>query len=259
MSPHEPRDGADDLTRRKWILTLGQVAALAGVSGMVPELATTLAHSEEQQSTALPPGLYYPSQEHLSSALAGDLHAIPPGSETEYIRPNSQPFRPQFFSDGELKVITRIIRNLLGRVDAGALDQAVEWFDLYLHSAAAVRDAALNLDPLHRALAVAYSGESAVRELETAAPDRAVRSGLAALERLSREQYGHEFLSLDESQATELVAKISAEESGSPLRILYELTRSESIRGYYTSAEGLKELDYKGNWYYAQCPGCARP
>jgi gluconate 2-dehydrogenase subunit 3-like protein len=184
---------------------------------------------------------------------------IPAGSETEYVRSSSTPFRPQFCSDYELKIITRMMENLLGHVDASALAQAVQWFDLYLHSVAAVRDAALKLDPLHRALAIAYSGESAVRELETAALDRAVRSGLAALERLSREQYGHEFLSLDESQATKLIVKVSTEESGSPVRILYELTRSESIRGYYTSAEGLKELDYKGNWYYPQCPGCARP
>jgi hypothetical protein len=33
-------------------------------------------------------------------------------------------------------------------------------------------------------------------------------------------------------------------------------TRTEAVRGYYTSVEGFKELDYKGNWYYAVCPGC---
>jgi hypothetical protein len=225
---------------------------------MVPELAAALASPKEQQSPAFPPGLFYPSQEHLSNAFgdAGRMHRIPPGSETEYLRPSPGPFRPQFLSDEELKVTTRVMGILLGNVDARALIEAVGWLDLYLHSAAAVREAALNLDPLHRALAIAFDGETVVRELETAGPDRAVRSGIAALERLSLEQCGHGFLSIDESQARKLVSRISTEKSDSPLRRFYEVTRTEAVRGYYTSAEGLQELDYKGNRYYAVCPGC---
>jgi hypothetical protein len=42
------------------------------------------------------------------------------------------------------------------------------------------------------------------------------------------------------------------------LRKFFETTRTEIARGYYTSAQGLKELDYKGNWYYAACPGCEK-
>ena len=257
MNPQKPR-GEIDLTRRNWILMLGGVTALAGASGMAPELAIALAASEEQQNAGLPPGLFYPSQEHLSHAFddVGGMHIIPPGSETEYVRRSSGPFHPQFFSDVELKVITRIIEILLGHVDADALKQTVAWLDLYLHSVAAVREAALNLDPLHRALAVAYQGETAVRELETAAPDRAVRYGIADLQRLSIEQYGHGFLSIDESQAKNLVSSMSTEKSDSTLQRFYEATKTETVRGYYTSAEGLKELDYKGNRYYVKCPGC---
>lgn len=45
--------------------------------------------------------------------------------------------------------------------------------------------------------------------------------------------------------------------SESDLRKLYDLARTEAIRGYYTTAEGLKELDYRGNAYYGDSPGCA--
>lgn len=256
MNEFKPTEVNDELTRRQWLLVLGRLAALAGFSGVVPELAAALPGAEGQQP--LPPGLYYPSQDHLSHALGdlGSMHAIPPGSETEYVQPSSMPFPPQFFSEEEFKVVSRFIEILLGNVDAGALAQAAQWLDLYVYSAAGVREAALKLDPLHRALAVAYYGEAPVRELENADPQSVVRSGLAALEQLSREQYGRGFLALDDSQQTKLIKGISTEKPVSALRNFFDVVRTEAARGYYTSAEGLKELDYKGNWYYAACPGC---
>src|SRR5438270_655404 len=36
----------------------------------------------------------------------------------------------------------------------------------------------------------------------------------------------------------------------------FELMKREAIRGFYTSRAGLKELDYRGNAYYARSPGC---
>jgi Gluconate 2-dehydrogenase subunit 3 len=247
-----------DLTRREWLLKLSQLLGIAGVSGVVPELAPALPDAAGQETRALPPGLYYPSQEHLSHALGdlGSWHSIPPGSETDYLKPSSSPFRPQFFSDEELPVVTRFAEILLGKVDSEALAQSVQWLDSYLYSQVGVRQAALNLDPLHRALAVAYYGESAVRELETGDPQTVVRSGIAALEQLSLEQYGQEFLRIDPSQQSKIITTISAAQPDSSLRGFFEATRAEIVRGYYTSAEGLKELDYKGNWYYAACPGC---
>ena len=256
MSEFKPTEGSNEVTRREWLMILGRVAGIAGFSGVAPELVamTTGGHS----STALPPGLYYASQEHLSEAFGelGRMHAIPPGSETEYAGPSTAPFRPQFFSDTEFRVIRRIIEILLGAVDAGALSQSAEWLDLYLYSAAHVREAALKLDPLHRALAAAYYGEEPVRELETADPQNSVRTGLHALQQLSVEQYAKPFLALDESQQANLVGAISTAGPESPLHKFYEITRTEAARGYYTSAAGLKELDYKGNWYYLACPGC---
>lgn len=257
MSEFKPTEVSNDVTRRQWLMILGRVAGIAGFSGVAPELVA-MAAMGGQSSTALPPGLYYASEEHLSQALVnpGQMHTIPLGSETEYARPSTVPFQPKFFSDEEFRVVRRIIEILLGAVDAGALSQSAQWLDLYLYSAAHVREAALKLDPLHRALAAAYYGEEPVRELETADPQNSMRSGLQALQQLSIEQYSKPFLALDESQQANLVSAISTARPESPLHKFYEVTRTEAARGYYTSAEGLKELDYKGNWYYRACPGC---
>ncbi len=240
------------------MLILGRLATIAGFSGIVPEIAAALPGVEGPGNRALPPGLYYPSQDHLSHALGdlGTVRTIPAGTQTEYVRLSSRPFRPQFFSDEELKMVTRIIELLLGKVGPGALSEGVQWLDLYLYSAAGVREAALRLDPLHRALAVAYYGESAVRELETADPQGLVRSGLAALQGLSIEQFGQGFLAVSESQQIMLLTKISSSNPEIPMRKFFEIVRTEAVRGYYTSADGLKDLEYKGNWYYANCPAC---
>lgn len=258
MSERKPPDTNDELTRREWLLILGKIAAVSGFSGVVPELAAALPGAEGQQTTALPPGLYYPSQEHLSHALGdlGSIHTIPAGTGTDYVKQGSSSFYPQFFSDEEFKIVTRAVEILLGKVDSGALLQTVQWLDLYLHSAAGVREAALNLDPLHRALAIAYYGQTAVRELETADPQAVIRSGIATLQQLSVEQYGQKFLAATASQQFELVSAISRAQPESLLGKFFGTTRTEAVRGYYTSVEGFKELDYKGNWYYGVCPGC---
>ena len=257
MNDLHSTENGDELTRRQWLLILGG-ATLAGFSGAVPESATALFGTEGHQAARLPPGLYYPSNEHLFHALRGlgNMHAIAPGSETEYVESNSSAFRQQFLSDEELKLSTRLFEILLGKVDASALSRAVQWLDLYLYSAGGVRQAAQTLDPLHRALAVAYNGETAIRELETADPEEVVRSGLREVQQHSIERFGREFLTLDEEQQVKLIATIGAGTPDSPLRKLFEAMRTEAIRGYYTTAGGLKELDYRGNWYYAECPRC---
>jgi hypothetical protein len=252
----------DDLTRRQWLLRLGEMVVLAGVSGLVPESASALLgagqDAEPTAATALPPGLYDPSQEHLVHALssAGKKWSPPLGSETDYIQPSSLPFQPQFFSPEEFRVVTRFVAILLGNVDATALSQSAQWFDGWLHSAAGVRAAAEHLDPMHRLLAVACNGEASVRELETADPQSVARAGLAALHELSVEAHGREFLQLTDAQQTDLLTSAGTAQPGNPLRKFFEITRTEAIRGYYTTAAGLEELDYKGNAYYTGSPDC---
>src|SRR5213079_1071711 len=90
----------DELSRRQWLLRLGEMVVLAGVSGLVPESASALLGSSqdaEPTAAALPPGLYDPSQEHLVHALSsgGKKWSPPQGSETDYVQPSSLPYQPQ--------------------------------------------------------------------------------------------------------------------------------------------------------------------
>jgi len=252
-------DSADDLTRRQWILQLGEFVALAGVSGLVPEMGASLAEqAEETRAVALPPGLYRPSQDHLTHALSsgGKSWTPPKESETEYAPPSSVPYRPQYFSREDFRIVVRLIEVLLGNVTPSASSQAAEWFDLWLFSAPAVRVVAQQLDPMHRALASTFYGESAVRELETAQPDAVASVGIRALRDLSSRLYGRDFLQLAEAEQFELLTTTAKAGPETSVHKFFELIRIEAIRGYYTSPEGLEELDYRGNAYYGQSPGC---
>ena len=57
-------------------------------------------------------------------------------------------------------------------------------------------------------------------------------------------------------EQAELLVTTSKADPGTAERKFYELARTEAIRGYYTTAAGLNELDYRGNAYYGDCPGC---
>ena len=248
----------NDLTRRQWILRLGELVALAGVSGALPEVAVALGQQSGVDVTSLPPGLYEASQDHLVHALSsgGKNWSPPPGSETEYAVPASTPYEPQFFPPEEFKVVNRMIEILLGKVDPGAIAEAAQWFDRWLHSAVGVRNAALQFDPLHRILAVAYYGEDSVRDLENSHPDATARVGLRALDDLANRLYRRDFLQLSDAEQQDLLRATAKAEPGTYVHKFFELTRNEAIRGYYTSRKGLEELDYKGNAYYSESPGC---
>jgi hypothetical protein len=247
-----PSDLITQITRRQWLLRLGETVALAGVSGLVPEFPLRFFSN---QPPSLPPGLYEPSSDHLVSALSGHHPAAaPPGSETDYVQAGaSSPL--QFFSAEDFNTITRFVSTLLGDVPVDALNEVARWFDLWCYSAQGVREAARNLDPLYRALAAAYFGEASDAEIEGADPASVVRQGLTELNRACRDEHGKAFTSLAVPEQQDVVHSISTRKDSSLQKFL-ELIRNEAIRGYYTSAAGLKELDYKGNTYYPYCPGC---
>jgi hypothetical protein len=252
-----PDDSDDDLTRRAWLLRLGEVTALAGVAGLVPDLAAAMTLTVQDAAAGLPPGLYDPSIEHLTHVLAA-RHAplVPSGAETDFAVPRQGPFRPLFFSRHQLDVVTRLVEVLLGSVDPRALSETIAWLDLRLQSDAGIRHAARNLDPSHRALAIAYYGEARVVELESVDWQAIARTGLNLLEQHSRERFGSEFLGLAGTAQTDLVWEITRMPPESPLGRCYLFLRREAIRGYFTSQAGLKEIDYKGNAFYGACPGC---
>jgi gluconate 2-dehydrogenase subunit 3-like protein len=245
----------NQITRRQWILRLGETVALAGVSGILPE--TPLRFFVAQQNYAsLPPGLYEPTPDDLVHALSSHKSFVPPaGSETDYVQPGA-PSTLQFFSAEDFRTITAFVSILLGDVDPKVVSEAGQWVDLWFHSAEGVLDAMRNLDPLHRTLAAAYFGEASVKEMETADPAAVARQGLVALHQLCEEKYHADFALLTPTQQEEVMRGINAIPSNSSLKKFYELVRNQAIRGYFTSAAGLKELDYKGNAYYPYCPGC---
>jgi hypothetical protein len=261
------------ITRREWLLSLGSAVVLAGYSG-APGAAAM--QSAAPGASALPPGVYLPSLDHLTHALTSDnpFHPVPPGAETEYVRPRSGPFVPQAFAHEEFPVIRRLVEIILGEdlknseetpapgAPASIGDEVAEWIDLVVASAPTVRALALNLPADQRALAIAYFGaEDPVRELETSEPERVCREGLAWLGEESRRRFAKNFLDAAPADQVELVTSVSdartdktAANAGTRF---YDLLKAESIRGFYTSRRGLNELDFKGNSFYPESPGCA--
>jgi len=249
-------DLSNEITRRQWLLRLGEMVTLAGVSGLIPPGALLSA----QEQAELPPGLYAPSASDLVHALSSGHHFMtpPPGSETDYAQPAVSPFQPQFFSPDEFRLVTRITEIILGNVPADALAQATQWTDLSFYSGDGIRKAALQLDPLHRALAVAFFDEPTVRDLETADPAKIARQGIPSWNQECLQKHRSAFLEVSAPLQEEFLRAVALQQPAGPSRKFLEAVRGEAIRGYYTSAQGLKELDYKGNAYHPSCPGCAR-
>jgi hypothetical protein len=119
---------------------------------------------------------------------------------------------------------------------------------------------AAHFDPSHRAVAIAYYGTDDVRLLETSNPEKICREGLEWLANEARSRYRGEFLLLDHNQQSAILDSVSDErpdkESNNAGTQFFAFMKSEAIRGFYTSQTGLKELDFKGNAFYARSPGC---
>lgn len=267
----------DGLTRREWLLSLGSAVVLSGLRGGLGEVAQAAQDGQVRQEApaTLPPGLYAPSLDHLTHAIGSDgaFVAIPPGAETEYVRPRLGPFVPQVFSKEEFAVVRRLVEIILGDdlgktsektapgAPASIYDEVAEWIDLVVASAPRVRRLAQGLPADQRALAVAYFGnEEPVRELETFEPERVCREGLAWLDDGSQRRFGRRFVEDEPAEQMEFVQRISDARPDKSVTHagtrLFDFVKAECIRGFYTSRAGLKELDYKGNAFYGESPGC---
>jgi gluconate 2-dehydrogenase subunit 3-like protein len=270
----EKTRSVEDLTRREWLLRLGETVALvgfSGVAGQAEEAAASLLAGPAQP--ALPPGLYEPSNDHLSHALMADeqFHPVPPDTETDYVSPRSGAFQPQFFSPPEFQIVRRIVKLMLGDVaelsSAGTaekktglqiVDEVAEWLDLTVFSAAEVREAARRMAPEHRLLAVHHFGAAAVEEVENNEAQKICREGLKWL---TDQAEGGDFVKLSEEQQIQLLGRISDDRADKSAQNegtrFFRLIKAGVVRGFYTSRLGLKELDYKGNAFYAESPGCS--
>jgi hypothetical protein len=233
-------------TRRDWIVSIAQTAVGVGAAGHLLAEAPT--------SDGLPPGLYGPSGNHLSHALmsAGQFHPIPPDCPTDYVRPRNGKFQPAFFNTSEYPIVRRLTELLLGEVSAEVTEEIAEWIDLRVASSAAIRQAELRLQLRHRRLAEAYYGASHHAEPKGNDPANICRAGLAWLPA--------DFLSLALPAQLALLHSIGdehrADQPQNAGTRLFDYLKGEVIRGFYTSKAGLKELDFKGNAFYARSPGC---
>jgi len=271
----DPRLREDELTRREWFARVGKAAALVSLGGPVSTKGTApVPPSMPEDARALPPGLYEASNDHLSHALTSDaqFHPIPPGTETDYARTATAPFEAQFFSKDEFEVVRRIVELVLGETaeksspgaqgDGGRSISAevAEWIDLAAFSVGAAREAARRLAPEHRALAIAYYGSKAVEEIENSDPEKTYREGIKWLTEESERRFGKGFLALTVEQQTELLKSASDDRPEKDLENagtrFFHLIKMEVLRGFYTSRAGLNELEYKGNTFYAESPGC---
>ena len=149
------------MTRREWFMQLGAGVVLTGSS------------ASDLDGAELPPGVYEPSRDHLSHALAG--RGLAAGSETELVQ-----IRTAFFEPNDYRVIMQMTALLLGETpDALVVNEIVKWIDLVVGESVAVRKAARELAPGHRTLAVHFYGAKAVQELEELDPETICREGLA--------------------------------------------------------------------------------
>ena len=98
---------------------------------------------------------------------------------------------------------------------------------------------------------------------ESAAEVRAQwRAGLDAIEKMSQRKFSKGFTSAAPKQQIELMTEISKNERNPKTaeERFFRLIKNLTIDGYYTSEIGIhKELQYKGNAYLKEFPGCTHP
>jgi hypothetical protein len=217
------------MTRREWLMQLGAGVVLTGCS------------ASDLDAAELPPGVYEPSRDHLSHALAG--HGLGAGSETELVQ-----VRPVFFKPDELAFIGMLTALLLGETPgAPVVHEVVDWIDLAVGESADTRKAALALEPAQRTLAMHYYGEKAVRELEELDPQAICREGLAWFKSGNpNESVALESISDDRPEPR-------VENAGTRF---FTYLKGRVIAGFYTSRAGLEELGRGNPNFHASPPGC---
>src|ERR1700736_5276897 len=100
----------EDSTRRRWLLHLGGITALAGLSG---------ADFEALAATPLPPGLYEPSLDHLT-------HILQPPKTSD-----AAPDPPRFFQGADFDLLKRLTALILGEQDdTPPVPEIAAWIDL---------------------------------------------------------------------------------------------------------------------------------
>lgn len=86
-------------------------------------------------------------------------------------------------------------------------------------------------------------------------------SGLALLDRMSREKYQRPFREISAGEREALLTEMSVPEhdpkASHPGFAFYKLVKDMTVEGFYTSRVGLIDvLEYKGRTYLSDFPGC---
>jgi len=209
------------MTRREWFMQLGAGVVLTGCS------------ASDLDAAGLPPGVYEPSRDHLSHALAG--HSLDAGSATELVQARSLFFKPD-----EDPIIVIFTAALLGEApDSPVVREVADWIDLTVGESSEVRKAARALTPEHRTLAVHYYGAKAVQGLEEVDPQAICREGLAWFK--------------SGSPGDSIDLQVIADHRPQ----FFGYLKARVIEGFYTSRAGLEELGRGNPNFYASPPGCS--
>jgi hypothetical protein len=175
----------------------------------------------------------------MSRAWALDRHLHGSGEEKKSVPGQGDameagPYQPNFFSPEQYTVIRNLASMIIPTDETpGAREARVEeWIDFIL-------------------------SQSDVPRQEVC------RRGMVFLESLCRERHAKSFQALPETTQTEILQTISDEVPETAENragvAFFRALKHDTIVGFYTSEIGLKELDYKGNTFYSECPGCDHP
>lgn len=94
---------------------------------------------------------------------------------------------------------------------------------------------------------------------------KAYRDGLDWLDKKSNTMYGADFTNITPEKQTALLTLISkpkdkSKDENAPGKDFFRMVKNMTIDGYYTSKIGIhQELQYKGNDYLTEFPGCTHP
>ncbi len=144
------------------------------------------------------------------------------------------PYQPAFFSRSEYSTVGELASLIIPTDETpGAREARVEeWIDFILSQSDAPRQAVY-------------------------------REGMAFLENLCRDRHAKRFEELSKTEQTEILHTVSDEipetAENRPGVAFFRALKHDTIVGFYTSEIGLRELDYKGNEFYSECPGCDHP
>jgi hypothetical protein len=102
-----------------------------------------------------------------------------------------------------------------------------------------------------------------IDEVVSSSPDAVKKlwaDGLATMDRMAHDAYGHEYAQCASPQQTALVEKISRNEErpSTPEEKFFGVLKAAAIDGYYTSTIGIHDdLEYQGNTVVVDFPECA--